>query len=152
MICGLKWKTCNCPWFSNVPVEDDRLNNLPVEIDAARPVPRRPRWEDLRHPVPLLRATSPPPMLRRHTARESAYNSAHSTRPSERVVPRRTRTDYEAEAAVHMPLSMRSRDLDEGRSAVLAGLAGIRRGSNRVNAWQMYVELGVTPEEGLLSM
>lgn len=28
MICGLKWKTCNCPWFSYEAVENDRRNYL----------------------------------------------------------------------------------------------------------------------------
>lgn len=28
MICGLKWKSCNCPWFNYDQVENDRLNNM----------------------------------------------------------------------------------------------------------------------------
>lgn len=38
---------------------------------------------------------------------EELYNSARSTRPSERVVPGRIRHDYESEAAVHAPPSRR---------------------------------------------
>lgn len=30
MICGLKWKTCNCPWFNFETVEADRLNHMRV--------------------------------------------------------------------------------------------------------------------------
>lgn len=36
---------------------------------------------------------------------EELYNSARSTRPSERVVPGRIRHDYESEAMVHAPPS-----------------------------------------------
>lgn len=28
MICGLKWKSCNCPWFNYDQVENDRLNHM----------------------------------------------------------------------------------------------------------------------------
>jgi hypothetical protein len=28
MICGLKWKSCNCPWFNYEQVENDRLNHM----------------------------------------------------------------------------------------------------------------------------
>ncbi|MCJ1466306.1 hypothetical protein MMC07_004925 [Pseudocyphellaria aurata] len=34
MICGSKWKTCDCPWFNYAAVENDRLNHM-------NPVPRR---------------------------------------------------------------------------------------------------------------
>ena len=30
MICGLKWKSCNCPWFNYDQVENDRLNHVRV--------------------------------------------------------------------------------------------------------------------------
>lgn len=30
MVCGLKWKTCACPWFNYQLVEDDRLNHMRV--------------------------------------------------------------------------------------------------------------------------
>ena len=122
----------------------------------------------------------PAPMLRRHTMMEEAYNNAPSTRPSERVVPRRTRNDYESEAAVHAPYSRRldravstregpnriipprpvertastrssDRETSSTKTSVLAGL-GTRRGGNRVSAWRNYVEPGVEPEEGMLSI
>ncbi|KAB5571997.1 hypothetical protein GE09DRAFT_1216599 [Coniochaeta sp. 2T2.1] len=34
MICGSKWKTCDCPWFSHDAVESDRLEhmNIPMHI------------------------------------------------------------------------------------------------------------------------
>jgi hypothetical protein len=28
MICGLKWKSCNCPWFNYEQVENDRLEHM----------------------------------------------------------------------------------------------------------------------------
>ena len=30
MICGAKWKTCDCPWFNYATVENDRLNHMNV--------------------------------------------------------------------------------------------------------------------------
>ena len=258
MICGLKWKSCNCPWFNYDAVEGDRLNNMqipmPVEQPDQRPHRlRRPRPnnyhdeinqrrrqeradEELarrlqgvaledndddyqggigdirgvgngadhfmnqdyiraahniltgnfdhataaanyvmgvaqargaagprrmaeRYPVPqAARPPTPPPVLRRHTMREQAYNAAPTTRPSERVVPRRIRTDYESEAAVHAPVgrapqrTASAREPTTARPSVLAGLGGPRRGGNRVDAWRTHVEPGVTPEEGVLSM
>ena len=260
MICGLKWKSCNCPWFNYEAVEADRLEHmqpLDAEDEPERERPRRlrrqrpnpyhdengdrrrqerrdeelarrmqraaltaeddyqggigdiheignaaghfmnedyiraaqniltgnydqataaanyvmgvanargvrrpppPRLEPRRmverYPGPLrtARPPSPPPPLRRHSMREHAYNSAQA-RPAEIVVPRRTRTDYEAEAAIHAPPGRRAERMVTGREprpAVLAGLGG--RGGNRVNAWRTHVELGVTPEEGVISV
>lgn len=252
MICGLKWKSCNCPWFNYDAVEADRLNHMQVPEEAAqgqrphrlrRPRPnnyndeinqrRRQERADEELARRLQRATmaeddddyqggigdihgigngaghfmnqdyiraahniltgtydqatvaanyvmglaqargmppapgqrrmggrpvaSPPspPMLRRHTMREQAYN-AQVAQPSERVVPRRTRTDYASEAAVHAPIGRgppEQASAPEGPSPrVLAGLGGSGRGSNRVNAWRTHVEAGVAPAEGVLSM
>jgi hypothetical protein len=263
MICGLKWKSCNCPWFNYNAVEVDRLeqmqvpeevqnpegrgqrphrlrrsrlNNYHDEMDQRRrqermdeelarrlqrvaiedmdddyrggigdihgignnaghfmnqdyfraaqniltgtfdhataaanyvmgvaqargvPPPQeagRPRMVD-RYPItPLAAAPGSPPILRRHTTREAAHNSAQSTRPAERVVPRRTRTDYESEAAVHAPIGrapQRSSTVRTVRPSVLAGLGSSGRGSNRVNAWRTHVEPGVTPPEGVMSV
>jgi hypothetical protein len=30
MICGVKWKSCDCPWFNYDAVEEDRLNHMRV--------------------------------------------------------------------------------------------------------------------------
>jgi hypothetical protein len=253
MICGLKWKSCNCPWFNYEAVEADRLDHMQVPGDdlQAEPEPERPprrlrrprpntyddemndrrrqertdehiarrlqrtaivdndddyqggigdvhgvgngadhfmnqdyiraahniltgtfdqatvaanyvmglreaRGAPPRRPrmverFPAPRQPSPPPLLRRHTMREAAYNNAEGTRPAERVVPRRSRTDYAAEAAVHAPLRRSSRrDRPEPTPAVLAGLTGRVRG-NRVNLWRSHIEVGVVPEEGMLS-
>jgi hypothetical protein len=108
-----------------------------------------------RHPVPPRagRPPSPPPMLRRHTMREQVYNSRAP--PAERVVPRRTRTDYVSEAAVHAPVARAPQPPPPARPeptlAVLAGLRGARRGTNRVSAWRTHVYPNVTPEEGVIS-
>ena len=86
--------------------------------------------------------------------REQAYNSAQ-TRPAERVLPRRSRTDYAAEAAVHAPVGRtpeRANSRREQRPSVLAGLGGTSRGGNRVDAWRTHIELGVVPDEGVLSI
>lgn len=259
MICGLKWKTCNCPWFNYEAVEADRLNHMqiPVELppnDLAEERPRRlrraprpntyeeelnerrrqermdediarrlqrvalvddgdyqggigdihgigngaghfmnqdyvraahniltgnydqadaagnyvmgvanargvpqppdpgPRRMAERYPMPGRPAgppSPPPPVLRRHTMREQVYNI--NARPAERVVPRRSRTDYESEATVHAPPGRRperSNSRREPRPSVLAGLGG--RG-NRVSAWRSHVDPGA-PEEGVLSI
>lgn len=42
MICGLKWKTCNCPWFNYEAVEADRLQHMQIPVDAPRPHPHIP--------------------------------------------------------------------------------------------------------------
>ena len=266
MICGLKWKSCNCPWFNYDAVEADRLEHMQVPeevqipqareqreqrqhrlrrprpnnyheemnqrrrqertdeemarrlqgvdiededddyqggigdihgvgnnaghfmnqdylraaqniltgpfnqataaanyvmgVAQARGVPQpqgagRPRMAD-RYPVaPPAAVPGSPPILRRHTMREAAYNSAQSTRASERVVPRRTRTDYQSEAAVHAPVGRAHQRSSTGRTvrpSVLAGLGGSGRGSNRVNAWRTHVQPGVTPPEGVMSV
>lgn len=117
----------------------------------------------------------PPPVLRRHTMREQEYNDAlPRARVAERIVPRRSRIDYEAEAAVHAPLgrapvhaplpraelprSERGERLREGRGGAdgeggvrLSHLAGLGGRGNRVSAWRNYIEPGVVPEEGMLS-
>jgi hypothetical protein len=260
MICGLKWKSCNCPWFNYEAVEADRLEHMRVPEDAEdefetqdRPHrlrrPRSPTYHDEvnrrrrqeredeelarrlqrmdiegedeedyqggigdihgigngaehfmnqdyiraahniltgnfdqattaanyvmgvanargvppppgprrmaeRYPVPrrTVRPPSPPPMLRRHTMREQLYNSR--ARPAERVVPRRTRTDYASEAAVHAPVARApepSPPRPEPTPAVLAGLRGTKRGTNRVSAWRTHIAPG-EPEEGVISI
>jgi hypothetical protein len=284
MICGLKWKSCNCPWFNYEAVEADRLNHMqipqPAGHDGPAPRPhgvRRPRPNNYveeidqrrrqeradegiarrlqnfhmdddyqggtgdihgvengaghfmnqdyiraahniltgtfdsasaaanyvlgvrqarggppppvrrmseRYPVAVVPPAPPapasPPRLRRHTMMGEAYNNAPTTRPSERIVPRRIRTDYASEAAVHAPYSRRldravstregpnriiptpqversnstrssEREVPSPKTSVLAGL-GTRRGGNRVSAWRSHVEPGVEPEEGMLSI
>ncbi|KAG4437178.1 hypothetical protein IFR05_007334 [Cadophora sp. M221] len=216
MICGLKWKSCNCPWFNYEAVEEDRLNHMQIPRDIRANVAmeagpgqnpedrprriRRPRpatyneeiterqrqerrdealarrmqraalnnendddyqggigdihgvgngaahfmnqdyvraahniltgnfdqanaaanyvmgVANARAPPGMGRRMNdrypapPPPMLRRHTMREQEYNDGlPRQRAAERIVPRRTRTDYEAEAAVHAPLGRNPR-------------------------------------------
>jgi hypothetical protein len=253
MICGLKWKSCNCPWFNYDAVEADRLNHMQIpgenheeqeqrphrlrrprpnnpinyndEINQRRrqeradeelarmlqrvamededdydyqggigdiqgigngaghfmnqdyiraahniltgnydqanaaanyvmnvaqarggppPPPPQRRMAD-RYPRP---PAPPLPILRRHTLREQIHNS--TARRSERVIPRRTRTDYEGEAAVHTPVGRmphRSASTRQApRDSILAGLGGSWRATNRVNAWRTHVELGDEPE------
>src|SRR6266516_1002656 len=43
MICGLKWKTCNCPWFNYNQVENDRLNHFNIPQIPAYQQQRLPR-------------------------------------------------------------------------------------------------------------
>lgn len=37
MICGLKWKTCDCPWFNYDVVENDRLNHANALLGRGHP-------------------------------------------------------------------------------------------------------------------
>lgn len=37
MICGLKWKTCDCPWFNYEAVENDRLHHMNIPRRVAVP-------------------------------------------------------------------------------------------------------------------
>jgi hypothetical protein len=114
------------------------------------PGPRRMAERYPAQPRAARSSSPPPPMLRRHSMREQVYN-INQPRASERVVPRRSRTDYDSEAAVHAPAGRaeRSNSRREPRPSVLAGLGG--RG-NRVSAWRSHVEPGVTPEEGVFSI
>jgi hypothetical protein len=135
--------------------------NYVMGLAQARGGPPTPQRMGDRYPVPMNRQRGPPPppppppILRRHTMREQAYN-AQAARPSERVVPRRVRTDYASEAAIHAPVGrVPPRPVvnqDGPRPSVLAGLGGRGRGSNRVSAWRTHVEPGVAPAEGVLSM
>jgi hypothetical protein len=42
MLCGLKWKTCDCPWFNYEQVEDDRINHMRLP-EWLPPFERAPR-------------------------------------------------------------------------------------------------------------
>ena len=53
MICGLKWKTCDCPWFNYEAVENDRLNHM--QIPQPVPVPVQPQPQ----PPPPARPANP---------------------------------------------------------------------------------------------
>lgn len=146
--------------------------NYVMGVRAARGMPRAPPPPGFVPGIMAQPLPPPAPLLRRHTMREQVYNSAASTRSSERVIPARTRTDYASEAAVHTPrgrlaaleevptqapanssngrLPHRAASVrSEARLAVLAGLGG--RGSNRVDAWRTFVPPGA-PEDGVLSI
>jgi hypothetical protein len=57
MLCGLKWKSCNCPWFNYDQVEADRLNHMRVPAPAH---PVRDGWQPW-NPNPRLQPQHPPP-------------------------------------------------------------------------------------------
>ncbi|KAL8707196.1 MAG: hypothetical protein Q9220_007729 [cf. Caloplaca sp. 1 TL-2023] len=89
----------------------------------------------------------PQPLLRQHSQASRAYNNRRSLRPADRVVPRRSATTYEAEAAVHAPL--RSATIGVGGMADIeprgSALAGLTRGGTaegRVEEWRRWVEVG----------
>ncbi|KAI9881637.1 MAG: hypothetical protein M1830_000202 [Pleopsidium flavum] len=256
MICGLKWKTCDCPWFNYEAVENDRLNHMNIPQarrapeDAGRNVPRayheelgRRRDQERRDEAlarrlqvlglddddddedneddhlagaqagllgignaaghflnqdfvrratnvlgrnfgqadnaanhliaehrnnnmdaetpahrnqPMPHAYTPvhvqldgvlPTLtpLRQHSTASRRYNNASQTRVSERVVPRRTTTDYATEAAHHRPdveggLAQRQRtNNDRRRHSTMAGwTANTEQG--RIGTWLDHVE------------
>ncbi|KAL8725876.1 MAG: hypothetical protein Q9166_007073 [cf. Caloplaca sp. 2 TL-2023] len=230
MICGVKWKGCDCPWFNYQTVEQDRLNhmNIPVmrrvvvdgqevdanhpraargyqaELDARREQERRDeqlarRLQTLginppeveiyqvveddhndhglgvgntaghhmnmhfvpRPPVnipstsyntarqaqptyPSVPQPQPQPLLRQHSQASRAYNNRRSTRPAERVVPSRSASDYELEAAVHAPLSSATIGIagEEPRGSALAGLTSGGTAEGRVEEWRRWVDAG----------
>lgn len=37
MLCGNRWKTCDCPWFNFQAVDDDRLNHMRVPCEINHP-------------------------------------------------------------------------------------------------------------------
>ncbi|KAF7856384.1 hypothetical protein EAF04_009912 [Stromatinia cepivora] len=271
MICGLKWKTCNCPWFNYETIETDQLNDMQVPQpvadrnptppvrsarDRARRQPpvnydeeinhrRRQEREDQRLARQLqnwgtddmptndrdadynggigdvqgvgngadhfmnqdyireasnvlaqpggvmnfglgvtnfltgvlrprgVTAANPtvgemtavppaapvdepqaavPGLVRRHTTRDATRANGPTRRASDIVVPRRTRTDYAVEAAIHAPASRSSSSTSKTKkekekktkSSILAGLGS---GKNRVDAWRSYVAPGAPPAE-----
>lgn len=227
-MCGVKWKGCDCPWFSYQTIEQDRLNrmNVPVnprvvvvngqQLDADHPraargyqaelVARREQErldEQLARRLQTLGLHEPPgvdfyqvhddhdervdagfgvgntgghhmntnyvsfhasrpanpppapppapprqPLLRQHSRASRAFNSLPSTRAAERVVPRRSATDYYHEAVVHAPLQIPNVGVgmpigdDSGiRGSVLAGLTrDSSTGEGRVEEWRRYVD------------
>lgn len=47
MICGLKWKSCDCPWFNYQVVENDRLLHLNQAVPPQPQAPPRAYREEL---------------------------------------------------------------------------------------------------------
>lgn len=242
MICGLKWKSCNCPWFNYDAVEQDRLNYMQIPmpvlevrepLDGVRAVQplrarrrargpqnyddemrlrrRQERVDEIlarrlqrlaleseddyqggigdihgignaaghfmnedfirvaqnvltghlnaaaRDRIPAVdpirgEARPAPPIVRRHTLREAPITDPRPGRSAERIIPRRTRTDYATEAAIHAPLSRlvpqrttssssssSKRRSKSPPSSVLAGLNS-RSDRGRVDMWRTHVE------------
>ncbi|KAL8657414.1 MAG: hypothetical protein Q9226_001950, partial [Calogaya cf. arnoldii] len=87
---------------------------------------------------PSVPQLQPQPLLRQHSQASRAYNNHHTTRSAERVVPRRSTTDYEHEAAVHAPLRSATVGLggEEPRGSALAGLTRGGTAEGRVDEWR----------------
>ncbi|KAM0327992.1 hypothetical protein ACHAQA_005391 [Verticillium albo-atrum] len=68
MICGLKWKTCECPWFNHETHEDDDLEDMYIPPSLGRDrlgmIDSSPPSRRAMHPVPDLG----PPMPMRQRA------------------------------------------------------------------------------------
>lgn len=60
MICGLKWKSCDCPWFNHDTPEDDSLEDMHIPMSLGRDRLGRadgsPPGRGTIHPVPDLTA------------------------------------------------------------------------------------------------
>ena len=101
-------------------------------------------------PRPLIPVPEQP-LLRQHSRASRAYNNRNSTRPAERVVPRRSATDYAHEAAVHAPLRSATvgvggmggvSRMGEGevKGSTLAGLTRGGTAEGRVEEWRRWVD------------
>ncbi|KAL8947125.1 MAG: hypothetical protein Q9222_006561 [Ikaeria aurantiellina] len=114
--------------------------NIPsVSYDTARRHSQRT--------YPQGHAPPPQPLLRQHSQASRAYNNRRSIRPAERVVPRRSATTYEEEAAVHAPLRSATVGVGgmagmEPRGSTLAGLTRGGTAEGRVEEWRRWVEVG----------
>lgn len=110
---------------------------------------RMPRVRPPVHPVPP--GAQP---LRQHSVASRHYNNRAQTRPSERVVPRRNFTDYEAEAARHRPATGVAGGTQAAagvarRHSAMAGLTRkTGRGSGRVEEWRQHVDVNGDPSLG----
>ncbi|KAI1881441.1 hypothetical protein JX265_000267 [Neoarthrinium moseri] len=126
---------------------EQRHGTSPTQRSYTHPMPPPP-------PPPLGLGMSPPlptqpppgmPFVRRHTMEEDLYGGPSHVRMAERMTPGRARLDYEAEAAIHAPISRRRprEPMHEPpRDSVLAGLSGPRTGMNRVFEWRNHVAPG----------
>lgn len=114
-----------------------RENPLPPPPFEILPQPPPPPHSHP-HPLPLPLNTDqinrPDRLLRQHSAASRAYNNAPSTRPSERVIPRRRATDYSAEAARHRPISGRPPAALQPDNAASPQVMAARRASLRRSA------------------
>ncbi|KAK6614966.1 IBR domain-containing protein [Botrytis cinerea] len=109
-------------------------------------------------PAPVPEPPVAPGLVRRHTTRDTARGTGHTRRASDIVVPRRTRTDYAAEAAIHAPAprasatpsrvsSSASKTKEKEKKIKSSTLAGLGSGRNRVDAWRNHVAPGAPPAE-----
>ncbi|OBT64231.1 hypothetical protein VE03_06865 [Pseudogymnoascus sp. 23342-1-I1] len=206
MLCGLKWKTCACPWFNYDNIADnDRLGHMRVPMPHPPPppgafpgvhIPPPPRPPRLRRRGPddlaggmrgLDINAPPPPPPPPAPAPVAEYNygfgvgnaAGHHMNETYRrpvPVPRQEEVyavppappsppamSYPAESSQAATLEVERQMREERRrrrrereaavrSSVMAGLGGRGRGSGRVGAWRTHVGLGVTPEEGVISV
>ena len=129
----------------------------------ARPRARQQHWtdwtrderhsptEELADPLQGQNEPGPAP-LRVHSNASRRYNGLASTRPSERVLPRRTHTDYASERARHAPAiggavvrdaAAAAGAIPTRRHSMMAGLTRRRNvEGGRVGAWLQHVEDG----------
>lgn len=59
MICGLKWKTCDCPWF-NLPPDVLRVNDYLIPPLPPLPMDMRHGWGPVPPIIPLPPLPTPP--------------------------------------------------------------------------------------------
>jgi type IV secretory pathway VirB10-like protein len=109
--------------------------------------------ETYRRPVPVA---APRPYVARGGYTPPTPPSPPAPPPAAPAAPsRREREEEEREAREERRRRKREREAAkaaEVRSSVMAGLGGRGRGSGRVGAWRTHVGLGVTPEEGVISV
>ena len=91
--------------------------------------PRRRPPEPVVIPFPLDE-----PFFPEDPAMHQWNNNRPPGRQNERLMPRRTRTDYATEASIHRPFIIQ-------REGLLAGMAGGQVGNGRVDEWRRHVDL-----------
>lgn len=108
-------------------IQGNAANVLLAEYDAGRPPRREPPVVEVPPSPPPLPPPQSPPGRNASTATRR-NNNLPQRRASERLVPRRTTSDYATEAARHRPAARE--------------LAGLNRSTTtgRVNEWRRHVE------------
>jgi len=127
---GFRQRATNVLTANYGRTQGNAANVLLAEYDAGRPMRREPPVIE----VPVLPPPPPPPPPEPHLRRYNSTATRRSInlpqrRASERLVARRTRSDYATEAEIHRPPAARQ-------------LAGLNRSTTtgRVNEWRRHVE------------
>lgn len=124
MICGVKWKNCDCPWFN----DDDRRGDFPEDTDV--PVPNiRGDLGD------VYRGNGPPSAveIRGHTGLGQTTRMPIRRRPrtyQEEMHMRRVQESQDADMARHLQYEYDDDYYDEHDQGLMGGVGDIHNTSN----------------------